>query len=256
MEKNRDQADQLMETLLFPEPKELDELIAGISHHFNNIFSIIQCYSSISRGLADDKIEVEKNLKIIRDSVSRGIKLIEKLKLYTQKTSVCFEIIEVSQLLTEVIYRNHKESGSKLDISLKRDYQDLTITGDRKLLQRALYELLLNAIDAMPDGGKIKIITDMIPDKKIRAISREVDSGSYALISIEDTGAGIEDAMRDKIFKPFFTTKNYGEGTGLGLAVVYGVVARHKGFIRLASKPEYGTKISLYLPVPELSSQS
>jgi CheY-like chemotaxis protein len=122
--------------------------------------------------------------------------------------------------------------------------------GDSNQLHQALLNLCLNSRDAMPDGGGLTLGTGKVTGPELRAHFQEARDQEYVNISVTDTGCGIDGTTRSRVFEPFFTTKPQGQGTGLGLSVVYGIVASHRGFIDLASEPGEGTKFDIYLPLP------
>jgi len=132
---------------------------------------------------------------------------------------------------------------SRLDPSLPR------VTADPNQIEQALLNLCLNARDAMPEHGKLVLMTETVPGRELRDRFPEAEQVQYALISVVDTGQGMDEGVKSRIFEPFFTTKDQSQGTGLGLAVVYGTVTRHKGFIDVTSQPGQGAMFSIYLPI-------
>jgi two-component system cell cycle sensor histidine kinase/response regulator CckA len=142
-----------------------------------------------------------------------------------------------------------KETFPKtIEMTLDLNHELPPITADSNQIMQALLNLCLNARDAMPDGGKLTLKTDVVTGKKLQN-HPEANAEQYVCIEVTDTGIGMEEGVQQRVFEPFFTTKQIGEGTGLGLAVVYGIVRRHEGFIQVESKPIEGATFRIYLPV-------
>jgi CheY-like chemotaxis protein len=129
------------------------------------------------------------------------------------------------------------------------------VNGDENQLRQSLLNLCLNARDAMAEGGRISLRTGTVAGEELRRRIPEVPAARYVSITVTDTGSGIDEATQQRIFEPFFTTKPPGQGTGLGLAVVYGIVKKHAGFIEVDSRIGRGTTFSVYLPVPDTAAK-
>jgi CheY-like chemotaxis protein len=149
---------------------------------------------------------------------------------------------DITRLLSETLPKT-------ISYSLKIDPALPSIVGDPDQLHQALLNLCVNARDAMPTGGTISFSTELLWKERISDRFAEADADRYLVLSVADTGTGISDAHRSHIFEPFFTTKERGHGTGLGLAVVYGIVKSHNGFIDFTSELGKGTSFHLYFPV-------
>ena len=130
----------------------------------------------------------------------------------------------------------------------------LNIRADSSQVEQILFNLYINAADAMPEGGNLFIKTCNVTDEDMQGSAYNPKKGKYVLLSIADTGIGMDENVRSRIFEPFFTTKAAGKGTGLGLASVYGIIKGHGGYIDVASKVMQGTRFSIYLPVMEKST--
>jgi CheY-like chemotaxis protein len=140
--------------------------------------------------------------------------------------------------------------GESIELSIIYKYEDLNILADSSQLELILLNLATNAMDAMPDGGDLIIKTERVKadDHFIKSHGLE-KTGTYALISVKDTGHGINEDAQERIFEPFYTTKEVGKGTGLGLSMVYGIVKQHDGYIDISSEPEKGTTFKIYFPI-------
>jgi two-component system, cell cycle sensor histidine kinase and response regulator CckA len=122
---------------------------------------------------------------------------------------------------------------------------------DPHQIHQAVFNLCLNARDAMPDGGKLVVATAIVGGAELRKISQEAKEELYCCITVKDTGVGMSMSTKNRIFEPFFTTKRQGEGTGLGLAVVYGIIGKHGGIIDVESEPDRGARFRVFLPIPK-----
>ena len=145
-----------------------------------------------------------------------------------------------------------KSSPQTIEIKLELSRQSPPVLADRNQIFQALLNLCLNARDAMPSGGTLTLKTSLVNLNAVRSAvpsSEEVTAEQYVRIDVNDTGEGIDEKVLSRIFEPFFTTKGAGRGAGLGLAVVYGILKHHKGFIQVKSKPGAGTSFQIYLPV-------
>jgi CheY-like chemotaxis protein len=144
--------------------------------------------------------------------------------------------------------------GEDIELSTILSDKDLTVMADSTQIEQVLMNLATNARDAMPDGGSLTISTELVElDNEFIKAHGYGRSGFYALISVSDTGEGIDERTKDRIFEPFFTTKEVGKGTGLGLAMVYGIIKQHDGCINVYSGPDKGTTFKIYLPLIKLS---
>ena len=225
-------------------------LAGGIAHDFNNILSALIGYGNLlhMKMDADDplRIYVEHMLVASEKAVNLTHSLLtfsrkQVMRLQPQKMSTMVRSIEkiLLRLLTE-------------DIELKVTTSDteITVLADVTQIDQVLLNLAANARDAMPQGGTLRIETREVEINRefIRSYGYG-EPGKYALISISDTGTGMDEKTRQKIFEPFFTTKEVGKGTGLGLSIVYGIIKQHNGYINVTSEQGKGTTFHIYLPV-------
>ncbi|HMF09195.1 MAG TPA: CheR family methyltransferase, partial [Thermoanaerobaculia bacterium] len=224
--------------------ESIGRLAGGIAHDFNNILNIIAAYSAIlARGAAEPK--QAQSTEAIDKAVSRGAALVRQLLTFARKGEVKFQAVnlnsvvrEVSQMVSETFPKNVR-IVTALETNLPR------ILADASQLHQAILNLCVNARDAMADGGQLRIATQVI------------DGGGgddsleqrYVRLSISDEGKGMDEETRSRLFEPFFTTKATGEGTGLGLAVVYGIVQSHGGLIDVESAVGKGTTFHLSFPL-------
>ncbi|MBI2619206.1 MAG: PAS domain S-box protein [Ignavibacteriales bacterium] len=224
-------------------------LAGGIAHDFNNILSIIMVSASRLKLQSSDGEGRRKIGEMILQAVERGSGLTKQLLTFARKTEIHFEPIDINEV-TRGLVNLLKETFPRVitfNLNLRKDIP--LISADRNQLNQALLNLCVNARDAMTNGGMLEVSTLLDDGAKLREIRSDVPLGHYVTISVADTGTGMDKATKERIFEPFFTTKGRGHGTGLGLAVVYGVVKGHNGFIHVESTPNLGTTFQLFFPV-------
>jgi two-component system CheB/CheR fusion protein len=228
--------------------ESIGRLAGGIAHDFNNILNIISAYSAIlARGAAE--LKQAQATDAIDKAVNRGAALVRQLLTFARKGEVKFESVnlntvarEVSQMMSETFPRNI-HVATALQPNLPR------IHADSSQIHQALLNLCVNARDAMPDGGNLRITTQSVAGDGAQGNAEEPTVQKYVRLSIADQGKGMDEETRSRLFEPFFTTKGTGEGTGLGLAVVYGIVQSHGGLIDVESEPGKGTIFHLSFPL-------
>jgi two-component system CheB/CheR fusion protein len=232
--------------------ESLGTLAAGIAHDFNNILNIVQGYAFVLR---DSKITdelVTESVSAIVDSTTRGATIVQQLLTLARKTEPRFELVSIDRLVEELAQLFGKSCPQTIEIKLELSRQTPPILADRNQIFQALLNLCLNARDAMASGGTLTLKTSLVNRNAVRNAvpsSEEVTAEQYVRIDVNDTGEGIDEKVLGRIFEPFFTTKGAGRGTGLGLAVVYGILKHHKGSIQVMSKPGAGTSFQIYLPL-------
>lgn len=242
-----------LENLLIKSQKmeAIGTLAGGIAHDFNNLLQVICGYSEIL--LADMKEDRDRNsVEKILASGKRGSELVKSLLAFSRKVEPQFapvvlnrEIIELHELLSRTIPKN-----IKIDLHLDKDVP--AIMADPSQIGQIIMNVAVNARDAMPDGGTLTIETRVQEiDKTVASKHPEVKPGPYVTLTVTDTGTGIDNKTVGRIFDPFFSTKEVGKGTGLGLATVYGIVKQHKGYITCHSEIGEGTTFRIYFPIAE-----
>ena len=225
-------------------------LAGGIAHDFNNILTAILGHTEIVRRNTSLEERALRSLNVIEDASRRAGRMISKLLGFARKTE--YELISLN--LNDVVYDTVKllerVIDSKISLNLELANQIPLIQGDINQIEQIVMNLIVNARDAMPKGGKIAIRTESIAvTQGMPGIPPYIHLGEYNVLSITDTGTGIPDEIVNKIFEPFFTTKAQGKGTGLGLSMVYGAVKEHQGYITVQSRLNVGTTFTVYLPV-------
>jgi len=228
----------------------LGTLAGGIAHNFNNLLMGIQGNASLML-LEIDPTHINcERIKNIEKSVQNGSRLTRQLLGYAREGR--YEVRPIS--LNLVVEETSNTFGTtKKEITVHQDFaKDLYgIKADQGQIEQVLLNLNINAADAMPGGGDLFLKTMNVTHKDMKNKSYEAKPGNYVLLTVRDTGMGMDKRTRERIFDPFFTTKGLAKGTGLGLASVYGIVKAHGGYIDVDSKKGHGTTFSIYLPASE-----
>jgi len=224
-------------------------LAGGVAHDFNNILSIILGYTSMIKRGRIDSDKMNESLDTITKAAQRGATLVKQILTFARKTDVVFESVKVNDLLADLVKLLGETFPKTIEFKTELDPSLPTIVADANQLHQVFLNLSVNARDAIPKEGTITLSTGMVHGLSLQGRFPEARQSEYIHISVSDTGTGMDEQTRSRIFEPFFTTKSQGSGTGLGLAVVYGIVNSHHGFIEVTTKPGKGTTFHLYFPV-------
>lgn len=226
-------------------------LTSSIAHDFNNLLSIIKSYADLARMEIESDEKIDSYLNEISISIKSSAKLIHRLLGYSkdQKETLEIDQINVNDIIRQLLEMMHYFIAENVIILTELDTNRPTIKGDEGKLEQIFINLIINARDALPDGGKIIIRTKHIKKDDLDKIPKKAyDSKSYLQIYVEDTGVGMDKETMNHIFQPFFTTKEKGKGTGLGLTIVRTFVEEHKGWIEIESEINKGSIFKVYLP--------
>ncbi|MFH1350135.1 MAG: PAS domain S-box protein [Pseudomonadota bacterium] len=227
-------------------------LAGGIAHDFNNILQAIYGYTQILLMTKDPSDPDFKNLEAIDRSAQRASELTKRLLIFSRKIETMLmpldlnqEVVQISKMLERMI---PKMIGIELNLAANLQ----TINADAGQIEQVIINLGINAKDAMPEEGKLVFQTKNVTlDEAYCKLHLGSKPGEYVLLSVSDSGHGMEKEVLDHIFEPFFTTKETGKGTGLGLAMVYGIVKNHHGYITCESEPGRGAIFKIYFPAVE-----
>ena len=231
----------------------LGTLAGGIAHDFNNILGIILAYITSTHRFKDDTKKLDLAVDTIVKAVERGKTLVQQILTFARKTETEFGAVNVNDVVIEIMVMIFETFPKIITYAQNFDKSISFINADRSQLHQALLNLCVNARDAMPNGGVLTINTRMVSSISLRTQHPDAAESSYVCIEVSDTGEGMNEEIQKRIFEPFFTTKEQGKGTGLGLAVVFGVVKTHKGFIDVESELGKGTTFRLYLPASQVA---
>lgn len=245
----------LEEQLLQAQKMEsLGTLASGIAHDFNNILAIVLGYASQMESDEYIKKNFLKNVKAIAEAVQRGSGMVKQLLTFSRKTDLHTAVISMNSVIEEFVKLLYETFPKTIEIQTDLNRSIPAIRADINQVHQILLNLSLNAKDAMDKGGILKITTTLITAENLSKKFTNVSQEKYVCLSVSDAGHGMDEETRLRIFEPFFTTKEIGKGTGLGLAVVYGVVQSHHGFIDVESEIGNGTTFNIYLPAYTINS--
>jgi two-component system, cell cycle sensor histidine kinase and response regulator CckA len=225
-------------------------LAGGIAHDFNNILTALIGYGSLLQIRMDTDNPLRKYVEQIISTSKKASGLTQSLLAFSRKQPAQLSAIELNNIIhgTEKLLERLLTEDIALQIRLAN--QDMTIMADATQIDQILFNLATNARDAMPQGGVMVIETQsVLLSNNFKKMHGYGQSGMYAILSVSDTGIGMDKPTKDKIFDPFFTTKEVGKGTGLGLSTVYGIVKQHNGYINVYSEPGAGTTFRIYFPL-------
>jgi signal transduction histidine kinase/ActR/RegA family two-component response regulator len=249
---------KLEEQLLHAEKmKAVGTLTGGIAHEFNNILSSIIGYGEMLKEMIHIDDPSRKYVDIICDSGMRASKLTGNLLAFSRKQVIRPHPVRINSVLKEADILLSKVIGEDIAIKTVLSDKDPLVHIDQGQLEQILLNLATNARDAMPKGGSLTIESGFVEmnDETVKARSYR-EPGTYAVISVTDSGIGMDDDTRARIFEPFFTTKAVGKGTGLGLSTVYGIVKQNNGYIDVYSETGMGTTFKIYLPMIQAENES
>ena len=242
---------QLEQQLLQAQKMEtIGRLAGGVAHDFNNLLAVILGYADLLlETLPPSHVNYEP-LTDIYEAATRARDLTRQLLAFGRKQVLSIERIDVNDVVTGFNKLIRRVIGEDIALELKLSSDPLPVQADVSQLEQVLMNLAVNARDAMPQGGRLSIETSMVElDQAYAEYTPGTKPGDYALITVNDTGAGMDPAILRQIFEPFFTTKGKDAGTGLGLSTVYGIVKQHGGNIWPYSEPGRGTTFKVYLPL-------
>ena len=224
------------------------QLTGGIAHDFNNLLLVI----TGNLELLEPQLKIEDQrslLKDAQDAAALGSKLTDQLLTFARRRHMDAHVIHLNELVVSITDMLRRALGEHITLSTSLARDAWPTRADPDQFQSAIVNMAVNARDAMPGGGKLVIETRNITlDADHSDYQSELQPGEYVQLSISDTGAGMEPAIRDRAFEPFFTTKEKGRGTGLGLAMVYGFAKQSGGHVTIYSEPGHGTTMNLYFP--------
>src|SRR5579863_623618 len=225
-------------------------LAGGVAHDFNNLLTVITGYSDLLLAGRDLTESTRTALEEIRRSAERGGALTQQLLSFSRRQPLASRTLHLNNLILQVEKMLRRLIGEDIDVVTVPAAQRDVVEADPGRLEQVIVNLVVNARDAMPHGGKLTIETGTIQlNDSLSAPELGVRPGQYVTVSITDTGIGMDEATMAHLFEPFFTTKNPGRGTGLGLATAYGIIRQSGGAIGFSSQPGVGTTARIYLPL-------
>ncbi len=225
------------------------QLAGGVAHDFNNLLTAINGHSDLLLLRHSQQDDDYGDLIQIRQNVKRAAALVRQLLAFSRKQTLRPKVLKLSDTLAQLTELLNRLLGEKVNLRFDIAEGLALVRVDERQLEQVIMNLVVNARDAMLNGGEVLILAKNIylntPMERDRAT---IPAGNYVCISVKDSGVGIEPDQASKIFEPFYTTKKIGEGTGLGLSTVYGIIKQTGGFVFVNSIPGHGTEFVIYLP--------
>ena len=235
--------------------ESIGTLAGGVAHDFNNILQVALGYSELV--LTDERLpeHCRADLQKVHESSERGADLVKRLLTFSRKTEINPQPLNLNHRIKEMRKMIERTIPKMIEIRLSLAEDLARVNADPTQMDQIIMNLAVNARDAMPDGGKLTIETgNIVLDENYAKTNIEVTPGQFVILTVKDTGWGMDEETVKHIFEPFYTTKGVGEGTGLGLAMVHGIVKQHGGHLTCRSEPGKGTSLHIYFPA-EVSSK-
>ena len=229
--------------------ESLGTLAGGIAHDFNNLLAIINGYAEFCMQGNADAAVLQKGLREIHRASLRASGLVRQILTFSRKQELKFAPMDLNQLTRDLVPLLAETFPRTVTFEFKLQDDLPPLTADQNQMQQIILNLCVNARDAIPaSGGAVTIATATVPGSHLRHLGTPTAS-VYARLQVSDSGSGMTPEVRQRIFEPFFTTKAAHQGTGLGLAVVYGIVTSHQGFLEVESTVGLGSSFNVYLPL-------
>ena len=223
-------------------------LAGGVAHDFNNLLTIITVHCEMLLAQLPDASPIRADIDEIQQAGRRAAALTRQLLAFSRRQVFTLEVFGLNDLVNETQRMFRRLIGEDIRYEMELSEESGPVRADRAQLTQVLLNLVVNARDAMPHGGTLRIATARSIVHPADARRRGLSQGEYAELRVTDTGSGMDEATKARIFEPFFTTKEPGKGTGLGLSTVYGIVKQLEGFIVVESEIDRGTSFAIYLP--------
>ena len=235
----------------------IGQLAAGIAHDFNNLLGAVVLYADLLREEPGLSEKGRERLEIIQKQVRRAASLTEQILDFSRRSLLRPQPLDLGELVEETVRMLERTLGEQVQLEVVVGEGAWPVEADPARLQQALTNLALNARDAMPEGGRLTIRLERLVVREGETPPfRDMPAGAWACLTVADTGAGIPPDVLPRIFEPFFTTKPPGQGTGLGLAQVYGIVKQHGGYIDVQTRVGEGTVFLIYLPLRRVEGEA
>lgn len=222
------------------------QLAGGVAHDFNNLLTVVQCHAHLLRDIVGDQEEAKEMVEAILASSEKAASLTRQLLTFSRRQVMTRKPLDLNSLVGEFTLILRRILGAPIHVELQLSQGQLGISADVGMLELVLMNLAVNARDAMPAGGKLTLAT--FGPMRVARVGRVDQEMDCVCLRVSDTGCGIEATDLARIFEPFFSTKEIGIGTGLGLATAYSIVDQHGGWIEVESALHHGTTFCLYLP--------
>jgi two-component system, cell cycle sensor histidine kinase and response regulator CckA len=227
----------------------IGQLAGGIAHDFNNVLTAIIGYSDLLLANHRPTDPSFQDIMQIKQNANRAAGLVRQLLAFSRRQTLRPQTLQLSDVLSELQMLLRRLVGETIDLDIRHGRDLWLVKADLNQFEQVIVNLIVNARDAMPEGGRIYLRTRNVAPADCAAFQeKSLIPAEYVLIEVQDNGHGIPADVRDKIFEPFFTTKEVGKGTGLGLSMVYGIVKQEHGYVFCDSEPGSGATFRIFLP--------
>jgi nitrogen-specific signal transduction histidine kinase len=224
-------------------------LAGGIAHDFNNLLTVIAGRAQLILSRLRPEEPIHRDASLVRSTADRAAALTQQLLAFSRKQVLQPQVLNLNKVVTGMEPMLGRLIGEDIDLAVIPVEQPGRVKADPAQIEQVIVNLVVNARDAMPEGGRLTVETaDVELDAASASRHFSVPAGAYVVLAVTDTGTGMDEATRTRVFEPFFTTKEPGKGTGLGLSTVYGIVKQSGGDIQLESEVGRGTRFKIYLP--------
>ena len=227
----------------------IGQLAGGVAHDFNNVLTAIIGFSDLLLNSHKPSDPSFQDIMNIKQNANRAAGLVRQLLAFSRRQTLRPQVLQLSDVMSEVSVMLDRLLGEKVSLEVRHGRDLWPVRADLNQFEQVIMNLAVNARDAMPEGGTVKVKTRNMSADEAAALSRaEVPAAEFVLIEVSDTGTGMPVEVLSKVFEPFFTTKDVGQGTGLGLSTVYGIIKQTDGFIYVDSEVGKGTTFRIMLP--------
>jgi PAS domain S-box-containing protein len=232
-------------------------LAGGIAHDFNNILVGITGYSDLLLAQLDEDSQARNDVLEIKKSADRAASLTKQLLAFGRRQMLQMKAINLNEVVTRMENMLVRLTEEDIELITRLESGLRSVKADKHQMELAIINLAINARDAMPGGGKLTISTEnvLFDEESCKSVP-DARPGEFVCLSVSDTGIGMDEGTKERVFEPFFSTKEFGKGTGLGLATVYGSIKQHNGWINVYSEPGAGSAYKIFLPVSEKESET
>jgi signal transduction histidine kinase len=227
------------------------QLAGGVAHDFNNLLTVIAGRSELLSRRLRDEDPLRRDVMLIQKTVERASALTRQLLAFSRKQVLQARVVDLGHVVTGLCPMLQRLLGEDIELVIVPTRRQIGVRGDIGQLEQVIVNLAVNARDAMPGGGRLVIEVRDEQLTEAQATQVGVMAGLHAVLSVTDTGVGMDKTTQSRIFEPFFTTKAPGKGTGLGLSTVYGIIQQHQGAVVVQSRVGHGTTFKVYLPLTD-----